>query len=874
MGKTDRNFDSVSIQQDDSRYNALFVKGNVTEAALAYFEQQSSNKNVAAFVGGSGVDIYNVNGKKNALNIYNNQTEYPTLRVINNGSGVAVYGKQEGTGCAAWFEGGSGVRITGVSGKHDALNIYNNESEYVTAAIQNNGAGTVISIKQEGSGRIAYFEAKGNGEGVTIEGVKGENNALEIRAQTDTDCSCTYIENDGTSRALRVKQLGVGPIAWFQGKSDNAKLSVNASNDGESINLAIYQAEQAVWKPTNNFSDLSLAENITTIENALNKIMSLEGVSFSWQNKALGEKREIGVSAEKVEEVLPELVDSVENQSGLVKYEKFVPVLIEAIKAQQQQIEQLQKKVESLGDKQSTTTTTATELLAKGLEQYNSKQYESAIQTMNQAFELKLDFNEIADASYLRARCYALLKQDNLALDNLQKALEFKESLVNSIEQESDFNELESNTKFKALIPLFKGILQKSDGNFETALENIDRSLQINPGFSEYFVALNTKANCFWGLERFDDAIALFKVADNYAADDLDRYTGFKNLGFLLTDLERYQEAILPLESAFKCYDKAEKAGIALPERKDLAAVYETQGYALSGLKNYQQAMESFDKAKTCDSNNGWAIYGKACCCAVLENVDSALENLKLALKMEPEILEDVKNDEEWDSLRSDPRFEAILSTHEFEAVDRGWQLNNKQQYTEALTFFDKVLQLYPESVIAMNGKATALCSLNRYQESLEIMEKAIQINPDDDESWGIKARTLDLGFESYEESLKCYEKVIELKPKQQSALALAWYYKSYSLAELSRYQECIESMNKALELNLESASIADAVYLQACCYAALKENELALTYLRKAVELNKEVKDWPKEQEDWDALRSDKRFQMIVATPSSEVIS
>ncbi|MEO1377279.1 MAG: tetratricopeptide repeat protein, partial [Cyanobacteria bacterium J06635_10] len=642
MGKPDRNFDSVSIHQDDSRYNALYVKGNVTGAALAYFEQQSSNKNVAAFVGGSGVDIYNVSGKNNALNIYNNQTEYPTLRVINNGSGVAVYGKQEGTGCAAWFEGGSGVRITGVSGKHDALNIYNNQTEYTTAAVENNGSGTVLSIKQEGSGRIAYFKAEGNGEGVTIQGVKGENNALEIRAQTDGNASCTYIEDDGSGRAFRVKQLGVGPIAWFQGKSDKAKLSVNASNDGESINLAIYQAEQVVWKPTNNFSDLSLAENVTPIENALDKVMALEGVSFSWQDKALGEKREIGLSAEKVGEVLPELLHSVDGQSALVKYEKFVPVLIEAIKTLQKQVEELQtqKQVESLGENQSTksreltTTITVEELLVKGSEQYNSKQYKEAIQTMNQAFELKLDFSEIADASYLRARCYALLEQDNSALENLQKALEFKESLVNSVEEESDFERLQSNTKFKALIPLYKGILQNYDGNCEVALENIEQSLEINPDFSEYFVALNTKANCFWGLERFDDAIAAFKEADNYAADDFDRYTGFKNLAFLLTDLERYQDALVPFENAIECYHKAEKAGIAIPDRKDLAPVYETRGCAFTGLKNYQEAIESFDKALEYDANYAWAIYGKACCNALLEQVNSALENLKLVLRV------------------------------------------------------------------------------------------------------------------------------------------------------------------------------------------------------------------------------------------------
>ena len=827
MGRPDRRFDSVAIYQDDSRYNALHVEGSVTGASLAYFEQKASNKNVATFVGGSGVDIYNVRGQSNALAVYNNQTEYPAAFIGNNGSGVALYAKQEGAGCSAWFEGGSGVRITGVSGKHDALNIYNNQTECSTVGIVNNGSGESLYVKQEGS----------------------------------------------------------GDIAWFVTKTDKSKFLVSQEKgDIESINLAIYQAERAVWKPTNNFSDLTFAENVTPIENALDKVLSLEGVSFSWQDKALGEKQEVGLSAEKVAEVLPELVHSLDSQSGLVKYEKFVPVLIEAIRAQQKQIEQLQQKVESFAGNQSTpdnqstsdnkltTTTIAKELLAKGTEKYNSKQYESAIQAMNQALELKPDFNEIADASYLKARCYALLKQDNLALDNLQKALEYKESLVNSVEQESDFNQFESNTKFKALIALYKGILQKSDGDYAGALENIEQSLQINPDFSEYFVALNTKANCFWGLERFDDAIALFKEAENYAADDFDRYTGLKNLALLLTDLERYQEAILPFESAFECYDKAEKAGIALADRKDLAAVYETQGCALTGLKNYPQAIESFDKALKYDSNYAWAIYGKACCDAVLEQSDSALENLKLALKMGPEILEDVKNDEEWDSLRSDPRFEAILSTHEFEAVIRGWELNNKQQYTEAVTFFDRILELYPDSVRAINGKATALNALNRCQESLEILEKVNQMKPDYYPAWSTKGRALEIGFERYEEALKCYEKVIELNPKKQSHVAWAWYEKCGSLYELSRYKESIEAANKALELDLNSSTfVSDAVYTQACCYALLKEDNLALTYLKKAVELDKSYKDWVKQDTDWDALRSDKRFQLIVTTEEAK---
>ena len=108
--------------------------------------------------------------------------------------------------------------------------------------------------------------------------------------------------------------------------------------------------------------------------------------------------------------------------------------------------------------------------------------------------------------------------------------------------------------------------------------------------------------------------------------------------------------------------------------------------------------------------------------------------------------------------------------------------------------------------------------------------------------------------------------------PQKQEHLAWAWYYKSSSLYELSRYQECIEATNKALEFNLNPSSVvSDAVYTQACCYALLKEDNLAFTYLKKAVELDKTLQDWVKEDTDWDAFRSDKRFQIIVTAKVGE---
>lgn len=208
-----------------------------------------------------------------------------------------------------------------------------------------------------------------------------------------------------------------------------------------------------------------------------------------------------------------------------------------------------------------------------------------------------------------------------------------------------------------------------------------------------------------------------------------------------------------------------------------------------------------------------------------------------------------------------------MTSTQELqELLDQGEELLKSEQYTEALASFDKALQLEPNSVKAMDCKAFCLNNLERYQESLEMIEKAIQLEPDYYAIWGTKGEVLEYGFERYEEAISCYEKAIELDSPQQGK-ARGWLLKSSPLYELGRYQESITAVNKALELNLSSSFVSDAVYLQADCYASLKEDGLALTYLKKSVELNKNCKEWAKEDPDFSHLYSDKRFQAIVET-------
>jgi hypothetical protein len=92
-------------------------------------------------------------------------------------------------------------------------------------------------------------------------------------------------------------------------------------------------------------SDIRFKENITPIENAIDKIRKISGNTYDWKSELKDihgyEGNDVGVIAQEVEAVLPQLVQNRDNGYKAVKYDKLVALLIEGIKEQQLQIEQL-----------------------------------------------------------------------------------------------------------------------------------------------------------------------------------------------------------------------------------------------------------------------------------------------------------------------------------------------------------------------------------------------------------------------------------------------------------------------------------------------------------------------------------------------------
>jgi hypothetical protein len=118
-------------------------------------------------------------------------------------------------------------------------------------------------------------------------------------------------------------------------------------------------------------SDKRLKNNIKNIPNALSKVLSINGVNYNWDLVECNKwgfnpnESDVGVIAQEVQEVLPEAVkyapfdrdpikgtDSISGKDYLtVQYDKLIPLLIEAIKEQQQQINELSSEIKILKEK-------------------------------------------------------------------------------------------------------------------------------------------------------------------------------------------------------------------------------------------------------------------------------------------------------------------------------------------------------------------------------------------------------------------------------------------------------------------------------------------------------------------------------------------
>jgi hypothetical protein len=126
----------------------------------------------------------------------------------------------------------------------------------------------------------------------------------------ETGSNKLYIDNSGTTTPL------------IYGEFDNQFVKINANFTATATSIS---------------SDIRWKKNVQPLRSSLACVSALQGVSYEWKrdeyrNQAFKEGRQIGLVAQDVEKVLPELVTEDKDGYKAVSYSKLTAVLVEAVK--------------------------------------------------------------------------------------------------------------------------------------------------------------------------------------------------------------------------------------------------------------------------------------------------------------------------------------------------------------------------------------------------------------------------------------------------------------------------------------------------------------------------------------------------------------
>ncbi|MDG2448818.1 MAG: tail fiber domain-containing protein [Saprospiraceae bacterium] len=145
-----------------------------------------------------------------------------------------------------------------------------------------------------------------------------DNDAWEMKVKATAD-------NTPSNRAKMIFTYGQDSI--FQIKGDgNAKLAGMLTEN----------------------SDSRLKKNIVPMINILKRLMLLSGYTYNWIDPSKSEELQIGLLAQEVQAQFPELVQESDNGTLSVSYTRFVPLLIQGLREQEESIREQEERIQYL----------------------------------------------------------------------------------------------------------------------------------------------------------------------------------------------------------------------------------------------------------------------------------------------------------------------------------------------------------------------------------------------------------------------------------------------------------------------------------------------------------------------------------------------
>jgi len=412
----DTNNDAVNIYANDSFHTTFNAQGNVGIGTTSPAKKLE--------VVGSDTDGIRVSGGTNNRRVEITGTELSYYTTSVNGWAMAnIVRKNSDSSVLGHISGAYAGDPNALSYTYYGGNAYNAAAMYILSSNKNVGIGTnnpsykltvvsgtddigILTASSDSGSYVGFLDnatsvipkigAVGNkmvldadniGVGTTSpsyqfhidnDALNTNNAALYVR-NPNSNASAVIAQFVGDSDAIQIKNIGVGDYAIYNTQQSNGialydgaggvEIHYNGSTVLEADStggIKVTGQLSATGDVVAYSSDERLKENIKPIENAVDKIKQLKGVTFDWNEKSeeLGfepstKTNDVGVIAQDVEAVFPQLVhlapfDIGSDEEGkatsktgedykTVNYARLTAVLIEAVKEQQQQIDELKE---------------------------------------------------------------------------------------------------------------------------------------------------------------------------------------------------------------------------------------------------------------------------------------------------------------------------------------------------------------------------------------------------------------------------------------------------------------------------------------------------------------------------------------------------
>lgn len=459
-------------------------------------------------------------------------------------------------------------------------------------------------------------------------------------------------------------------------------------------------------------------------------------------------------------------------------------------------------------------------LKEKGDEFFTVKNYHDALVKYELAAEVKaainepLQQNEEIELFYARGECYFRLAQYDKSLLDLKHVLDMQpDHRLANFYSAYDYHML---------------------GQLEIATSQYEKLLMTDPA---YINAWFNSALIYSSMGNNEKAKENFKKVIELDANDVD---GWYNLGVICNNLNEFEEAITDLTHAVKLKSDYTNAYIEL-----------AYSYSSKTPADFTHALECYDNILKYDSSNAKAYRSKA---TILNETGNTAEAEICLLKA--------------------ASFDGTDYTAPYKL---GIMASKAGHYTEAIKFFEKVLQINPAEKSALKNTLIeigfAYMELKEYEKALKYYEQLLALDPEDAATYrelGIIYDNLnksdlsvnnfleaikrependlfyfDLGityhrFNKKEEAKECFLKQIALNASSEN-VSKSYNYLGYYALDSQNFDEALKYYQLALERVPKNS---DYLYNLGLTYYKMNRGEEALQYFLKAVEINSEDSD------------------------------